>query len=144
MTIEECVAHLKQGGYKCVAASEQEIVFTSCKKGIAPMLDLYNQVQSSGVKPVYLADRVFGRGAVFMAKLCGVQFIFSEVASEQAMRCAAALGIHMTCSQQVPYIMNAAKTGRCPIESAVMDCKDTEIDRAYEAILNKVASFSKQ
>ena len=144
MTVEECVEHLKQGGYKCVAADQNGVVFTSYKKGIAPMLDLYEQVKSAGIAPVFLADRVFGRGAVFMAKLCGVQQIFSEVASAPAMRCAKALGIQMTCAKEVPYIKNATQTGRCPIESAVAECGDTEVDKAYTAILNKVASFVRQ
>ena len=99
----------------------------------------YDKVQQGKCAPTVLADRVFGRGAVMMAKLCGVKEIWAQVASQKAIDCAQGFGITLNAETVVPRIKNRAGDGFCPIESAVEGIEDPE--EAYRAILAKVATF---
>jgi len=119
---------------RCVAADDKGVVFASNKRGIAPMLDLYQKVQAGECTPTILADRVFGRGAVMTAKLCGVKEIYSLVASQKAIDCAAGYGMKLSAKEVVPFIVNRTGDGRCPIESAVEGINDP--CEGHAAILN--------
>lgn len=124
---------------RCVAADANGVVFRSDKQGIAPMLDLYQLVKLGQCAPVYLCDRVFGKGAVLMAKLCGISQVYSVVASQLALECAADLGVVLQTGEAVPYIINRTKDGCCPIEQAVSDIFDPE--QAYAAIVDRLAAM---
>lgn len=137
--LDDLVATLKEEDLKCVAADEKGIVYASRQRGIAPMLALYDMVKAGKCAPTVLADRVYGRGAVMMAKLCGVKEIWAQVASGKAIDCANGFGIVLNAETVVPRIKNRAGDGFCPIESAVEGIDDPE--EAYRAILDKVATF---
>ncbi len=137
--LDDLVNTLKEEELKCVAADEKGIVYASRQRGIAPMLALYDMVKAGKCAPTVLADRVFGRGAVMMAKLCGVKEIWAQVASGKAIDCANGFGITLNAETVVPRIQNRAGDGFCPIESAVEGIEDPEA--AYRAILAKVATF---
>ena len=67
--LQELRAQMESSEDKCLAAGESgELLFSSQKQGIAPLLDLYQQYP--GAAP-YICDRVFGKAAVFVAALCG-------------------------------------------------------------------------
>ena len=104
-----------------------------------PGESLYDMVKAGECAPTVLADRVYGRGAVMMAKLCGIKQIWAQVASERAIDCATGFGIELHAETVVPRIKDRAGTGFCPIESAVEGIEDPEA--AYRAILDKVATF---
>ena len=106
---------------RCAAADDKGVVFASNKRGIAPMLDLYQKVQAGECTPTILADRVFGRGAVM-------------VASQKAIDCAADYGMKLSAKEVVPFIINRTGDGRCPIESAVEGINDP--CEGHAAILN--------
>ena len=77
--LQELRAQMENSEDKCLAAGESgELLFSSQKQGIAPLLDLYQQYP--GAAP-YICDRVFGKAEVIVASLCGDREIFSFVAS---------------------------------------------------------------
>ncbi len=136
--LQELRAQMENSEDKCLAAGESgELLFSSQKQGIAPLLDLYQQYP--GAAP-YICDRVFGKAAVFVAALCGAREIFSFVASRPAIDLAAQLGLVLHCGREVPIITNRTGSGQCPIENSVMEV--TTPEQAIPAIRARLAALA--
>lgn len=122
---------LLDSDYTCVLINNNtDIVYISKKKGVAPLLE-YNEIKDGS--ELYLADKIIGKGAVSLAHICNVKELYTPIISVDARKLADKLGIYVEYDKEVPYIINRAGDGRCPIESSVLDCEDSEM--AYEIIV---------
>ncbi|MBQ8341692.1 MAG: DUF1893 domain-containing protein [Clostridia bacterium] len=97
-------------------------VYKSQRRGVAPLLNwLDNGMRFSGF---CAADKVVGAGAAYLYVLLGVEELFATVVSDSARRVLQQHGIALHYETLVPYIVNRAGDGTCPIESAVAEATD--------------------
>ncbi len=111
-------------------------VITSDKKGIAPIMDILkdNPEALSGAK---VSDRVIGKAAALLLIKGGISTLYTEIISSHALRVLKNNGkIRVMYGKKVPYIINRAGNGMCPMESATFDIDNP--DEAYVVLLEKM------
>lgn len=107
-----------------------ELLYTSEKRGIAPMMELLDAGYE--MKGFSAADRIVGRAAAMLFVLAGVRSVYAEVMSEGALQTLSAYAMEASYGTLTPYIVNRKGNGPCPMEEAVRDI--TEPEAAREAI----------
>ena len=73
-----------------------------------------------------VADKVVGKGAAALMILGGVRAVHADVASTGALQLFDAQNIPVSCTLEVPHIINRAGTGWCPVETLCRDCRTAE------------------
>ncbi len=120
---ERAMALLKEHGYTCVLIRENWI-YTSRLRGVRPLLELLeNEGKLAGVSA---ADKTVGLGAAHLYLLLGVCHVWASVMSESAKELLESHGVSSACDTLVPYIINRAGNGGCPIEKAVTGAASSE------------------
>ncbi len=122
MTMDSLVEMLHTGGYSCVIANGND-VRTFTRRGV---MDLYELLADDAafMHGAWVADKVVGKGAAALMVLGGVSRLNADVLSDDAARVLTAAGVDFSCSMRVPYIINRAGTGRCPVETL---CAETDV-----------------
>ena len=107
---------LVKNGYTCVLANENS-EYNSTLRGVKPLIGfLESGVNFSGFSA---ADKTVGAGAAHLYVLIGVVSVFANVISREGKRILEENGISVYYENLVPYIINRAGNGPCPIETAV-------------------------
>ena len=101
-----------------------KLIFKSEKEQLRPLLDYIDEF-SSQVKEVVIFDRIVGNAAALLLKKAFCLEIHSPLGSEFAARTLREQGIKYHFSRTVPYIMNKAGDGICPMEKLSLG-KDPE------------------
>lgn len=109
----------------CLIFKDESIIFESTKRGVQPLLDFLDTTPNRE-KNFVLVDKVIGRGAVILAKLIGVTEIHTPVISDDALQLALKYNFKCNYKTLVPFIENRNNTGRCPIESCVLNITDPQ------------------
>ena len=114
---------LTEGGYTCVLYSPEK-VYHSTLRGVRPLLDFLE----SGVdfRGFAAADKTVGLGAAHGYALLGVESVWARVMSTGAKTLLSERGIRAAAECEVPYIINRAGDGKCPIEAAVDGASSSE------------------
>jgi hypothetical protein len=121
------------------ALINDECVYTSEKKGIAPLLKLLSSPENNGLlKDSYVADKVTGRAAALLMLYGGVKELYTDLISTAAKEVLDGKIIY-TFKKEVPRINNRDNTGLCPMEEAVMGIDSPET--AYKILLDKIKSM---
>lgn len=108
-------------GYTCVITLDG-ITFKSKEKGVRPLLDwLYSGNKYTGWR---LCDKVVGKAAAYLHIILGVREIYAEVISEPAKALLEENNVTVNADTIVPAILNEAKDGPCPLETAVENITD--------------------
>ena len=116
--LEKAKALLKKGEYTCVFYNGEDFI-TDNERGVRPLLSLIEKGRSlSGYSA---ADKVVGKAAAFLYILLGVKEIYADVMTKDAESVLKKSGINIFGEQTADIIINRAKTGRCPMDSAVSD-----------------------
>ncbi len=113
-------------------------LITSYDRGIKPLLDLYESREGYG--DFCAADKVIGKAAAFLYVLLSIREIFAVCVSEGALEVFEKYGVLVTYKELVPFIVNRAKNGMCPMENAVLDIDEPKL--AYSAILKKLEELN--
>ncbi len=116
-------------------------LYTSTKKGIAPMLSFLE----SGVdlKGYSVADMVVGRAAAMLFIKAGVKEVYARIISKPAKQVLDVFEIPLQYGELVDNIINRTGTDICPMEKAVLDVADTDIHTGYEKIRKKYEELTK-
>ena len=110
-------------GYTCVLCRGEEI-YPSDKRGVAPLLELLSSGKDfSGFAA---ADKTVGAGAAYLYVLLGIREVRAGIISSAGLKILEDAGIVCRFKNNVPYIINRAGDGMCPIESAVKDAGSPE------------------
>lgn len=113
-------------------------MLTSDERGIKPLLGWANDgLDAAGFSA---ADTIVGRGAAWLYVLLGASAVHADVLGAEARDIMEPAGIEVTCDEEVPFVINRAGTGRCPMDLAVEGV--TSADEALEAIRRKVAELA--
>lgn len=108
--------------------------FISEAKGIRPLMEILESGENV-LSDASIADKVIGKAAAFLAVYGGAKDVYAKVISQAAHQVFVDAGLPCEYEKAVPYIINRAGTGRCPMESAVWDIKDAK--EAYEILKEK-------
>ena len=119
--LQNCRRILHDGGYTCVLCKGDN-VRTSTKRGVAPLMELLEQ--QADVQLWSAADKVVGKATALLYRLLGVRAVYALIISESALEALQAGGIEVAYDTLVPYIVNRAGDGRCPMETATADLRD--------------------
>lgn len=130
---------LTDGDYTCVLC-RGDIVYTSTKRGVAPLLGWLDT--DTDLKDFSAADRVVGRATAYLYHLLGVKAVFARVMSRPAAQVLADCGIPASWDILVDAIENRQKTGPCPMEHATRNCVNAE--EALKAIREALARLTSQ
>ena len=130
--LQKAKDEMLEAGYRCVLR-KGEVRLISTERGVKPLLSWIDEgLDLSGYAA---ADQVVGKAAALLYVLMGVKEIYTRVLSEQAARVFEKYGISAEAGEKVPYIINRAGTGRCPMESAVWETDEPE--EAYRILKAK-------
>lgn len=129
---------LEQEGVTFAAAFSDGRLSVSGKKGIAPMMEILEQ-DGKALAGAAVADKVIGRAAAFLLEKAGVAAVYAGVLSTHAKEILEKSGTAFSFGKEVPYIINRAGTGMCPMEACVLELTDAEA--AYEALRKKLAEL---
>lgn len=116
---------LHSEGCSCVIESQGEIRAFR-QRGVADLYDLY-QNERDFMQNAQLADKVTGKGAAALIALGKMKEVYADIISTPALSLLQAAGIKTSFGKEVPFIINRAQTGRCPLESLC-----AELDTAEE------------
>lgn len=114
---------LLEGGYTCVITNGEH-TYTSSKRGVSPLLELLDE--GVALEGFYAADKVVGAGAAYLYVLMGVSALWAATLSESAMSVLERYGISAQYERLVPFIINRAGDGVCPMERAVREATSPE------------------
>ena len=113
---------LIENGYTCVLYSENA-EHHSVQRGVKPLIEFID----SGVdfRGFFAADKTVGAGAAHAYVLLGVAEVWARVISESGKQVLENSGIRVFADEVVPFIVNRAKDGVCPFETAVKGITDS-------------------
>ncbi len=106
---------LLTGEHTCILCAG-ELLLTSQKRGIVPLLELYEEGR---LKNAALADKIIGKAAALLLILGRAKAVHGQVMSESAYALLTRAGMTVTYGELVPYIINRRGDGMCPMEEAV-------------------------
>ena len=131
--MEELINLLHTGGYSCTIANGGKIR-TFTQRGVADLYDLLTQ-EPEFLKGALVADKVVGKGAAALMILGGIEELYTDVVSSNAMDLFQTSDVKVDFVQEVPFIWNRDHTGWCPVETM---CSEEE---SAEAILQLIRGF---
>ncbi len=137
--VERAKSLLKKGGHTCVLC-RGETVYTSCERGVAPLLRLLDN--KNDLKGFSAADKVVGRAPALLYALMGVRAVYASVMTERADHILREHGIFTAWEVITQTIHNRAGTGVCPMELAVGEIE--EPTKALEVIRRRVEELTTQ
>lgn len=134
---------LRDMDLSCIILKNDEIIYTSTFIGVKPLLLFLQEGTILGENDTLtLVDKVIGKAALLLAVKCGIHRIYTPILSEEALAAADHYGLLVEAEKVVPYIINRAKDGKCPIESSVLDTMD--LDEAFSNIKGAIAVLMKE
>ena len=107
---------------------------TSDKKGIRRLLELADT--GADLSRGFVADRVIGKAAALLMVLLGAKRAYGETVSRAALDAFEMHGVAVSYRYLVPYIINRAGDGMCPMERTVWETDSPE--EAYELLHEKM------
>jgi len=103
---------------------KNDITTSSNERGIKALLEILDS--NSDFSGAYAADKVVGKAAATVYVLLKIKALYAKVISEGAKEIIKANGIYLEYDESVPYIVNRAGNGMCPMEEAVGNECDPE------------------
>ncbi len=127
----------KGGRFTCVVLRDEEVIYTSEKKGVAPLKLFYET--NGRMDDLIVIDRIMGKGAVILADLVGAKVIITPIISTSGLDYANSKNLNVHYLKEVDYIINRTKDGSCPIEAATKEV--TNSLKGYQIIEETLNKF---
>lgn len=116
-----------------VAELQSRTIWSSQERGIRPLLLAIGQkVDMAGAT---CFDRLVGMAAAFLFVKMKIGSISAPVFSKGAVELLKRYGIAFDAGEIVPEIRNRANTGVCPMEQTVQKIENTDVEGAYQALV---------
>ncbi len=124
MTLDELKDYMRTGGYTLVVY-DGAVPHPFKGRGVA---DLYRLLSDSPetLSCAVVVDKVIGKGAAALMILGGVAEVYSDVVSSAALNLFKNSSVRVSYGNEVPYIVNRAGDGVCPVETLCRDCVTPE------------------
>ncbi len=121
MTIERLKKVLRSEGCSCVIYNHG-VVRSFHQRGVDDLYELL-MGEPEVLCGAMIADKVIGKAAAAILAVGGVSEIYTDVISHAAQELLQKGGIKFSFEQEVPHIINRAKSGWCPMESATKEAQ---------------------
>ena len=116
---------LLENDYSIVLVKENEIVNTSRKNGLLPILDLYNNDKSI-LENAIVADKVIGKAAALILKEANIKELYAKLISENAIELLDKTNIKYKYNKKVREIRNRDNTDICPMEELALESNNAD------------------
>jgi hypothetical protein len=130
--LEKAKNLLKDKQYSFVALAKGNILKTSHKRGVIPLMEMIRDNRDM-MQGAVIADKVIGKAAALLAVAYKVKQVYTEILSQQAKKVLDQYSIFYQYERCVDYIQNRSKSGQCPMEKLTKDTNDPKT--AYSLIL---------
>jgi hypothetical protein len=130
--LEKAKNLLKDKQYSFVALAKGNILKTSHKRGVIPLMEMIRDNRDM-MQGAVIADKVIGKAAALLAVAYKVKQVYTEILSQQAKKVLDQYSIFYQYERCVDYIQNRSKSGQCPMEKLTKDTDDPKT--AYSLIL---------
>ena len=137
MDMNRLVELLHDSGATLVVENRGEVM-TFTNRGVKDLFELYTNHREL-LQGARVADKVTGAGAAALMALGGVAEYHTDVISEKALSLLDRASVVGTAEKVVPYIINRAGTGQCPLESLIGDIDNLE--EIYDVIVGFMDSL---
>ena len=128
-------------GATCVAVRNGEVMLAR-EHGVKPLLQWISEGRS--FKGWSVADKVVGKAPALLYVQLKPTAVFATVMSEDARNVLMENEIDCGCGELVPFIVNRAGDGQCPIDSCVAGISDPrEAERAIRECVRRMAASNK-
>ena len=132
---------LSTEGTTCVAVRNGETIIT-CERGVKPLLRWISEGRN--FEGWSVADKVVGKAPALLYVQLKPTAVFATAMSEDARDILLARGIACGCDDLVPFIVNRAGDGQCPMDSCVAGISDPhEAERAIRECARRMAASRK-
>ena len=130
---------LEESGMNLLVYSGGELVFSSDKNGIMPLIDAIDAIGVEGLGDLVTADRIVGKAAVLLNVYLGAGEVHAMLISTGAMELLSDRGIPFVFREETDAIKMRDGVIFCPFERMVQDISDPDV--AYAKIRAKLAEF---
>lgn len=132
---------LSTEGATCVAIRNGDTMITH-ERGVKPLLQWISEgVSFEGWS---VADKVVGKAPALLYVQLKPAMVYAIAMSEAARDILLANGIACGCEDLVPFIMNRAGDGQCPMDASVTNISDPrEAERAIRECARQIAASRK-
>ena len=132
---------LSTEGATCVAVHNGETIITR-ERGVKPLLQWISEGRS--FEGWSVADKVVGKAPALLYVQLKPTAVFATAMSEDARDILLARGIACGCDDLVPFIVNRAGDGQCPMDACVAGISDPhEAERAIRECVRQMATSCK-
>ena len=132
---------LSTEGTTCVAVRNGETIIT-CERGVKPLLRWISEGRN--FEGWSVADKVVGKAPALLYVQLKPTAVFATAMSEDARNILLARGIACGCDDLVPFIVNRAGDGQCPMDACVAGISDPhEAERAIRECARRMAASRK-
>jgi hypothetical protein len=139
MTLSRYLDELEESGMNLLVYSGGELVFSSDKNGIVPLMDAIDAVSGEGLGDLVTADRIVGKAAVLLNVYLGAGEVHAMLISAGAKELLSDRGIPFVFREETDAIKMRDGVIFCPFERMVQDVSDPE--EAYVKIRAGLAEF---
>ncbi|TEU12457.1 DUF1893 domain-containing protein [Candidatus Bathyarchaeota archaeon] len=139
MTLSRYLDELEESGMNLLVYRGGELVFSSDKKGIVPLIDAIDAIGGEGLGDLVTADRIVGKAAVLLNVYLGAREVHAMLISTGAKELLSDRGIPFVFREETDAIKMRDGVIFCPFERMVQDISDPEV--AYAKIRAKLAEF---
>lgn len=95
------------------------------QRGIRDLYDLLHDGRQP-LRGAFIADKVVGKGAAALMIAGGVESLFADVISREALEILERYGVEASYATVTDHIINRAGTGRCPVETLCSGLQSVE------------------
>ncbi len=130
---------LTENNYTCVLYNDGT-EYHSTLRGVKPLIEFLESGKDYG--NFCAADKTIGAGAAHLYVLLGIKSVWANIISEDGRKVLEKNGVSVCFEKEVPFIINRAGDGACPIESAVKGIADSS--QALVTIKQTLKDLTKQ
>ena len=123
-TLNKAKDLLQSGEHSLVFIRDGKVISSSLN-GIRPLMTMLAE-DPQAFRGASVADKVIGKAAALLLIYGGVSEVYGGILSERAKTVLENAGVTSEYGQLVPYIVNRAGDGKCPMENKVLDLDDPE------------------
>jgi len=139
ITLSRYLEELEESGENLLVYNDGEIVFSSGKNGISPLLDAIDAGDGRGWDDIVTADRIVGMAAVLLNLYLGSKEVHAVLISTGAKELLTERGVVFGYREETDAIKMKDGAIFCPFERLVQGVSDPA--EAYERIKAKMDEF---
>ena len=124
MTLSRYLEELEESGMNLLVFSGGEIVYSSDKRGILPLMDAVEVIGGMGLGDLVTADRIVGKAAALLNVYLGAREVHAMLISSGAKGLLSGRGVPFVFREETDFIKMRDGVIFCPFERMVQGVSD--------------------